>query len=463
MPFGASCHFLRPLPLANILLASFWKMSSAKRTSKTGNSSSPPLKRQKIGAASSSTAVYIDDTAARIRQLEQRLQSSEDKNARLEERLQQQEEEIQRQKEDNNQRLIAMRKGMIRHGPSWNGKTTDVDIIDNLTRLSPLAMHYNANVTNQFIRDIPEMLWWQKILQPFLNLEDLSILRRTNTFFQSYWESVLAQNTIRVPQGCPTLEKAMDLAVIFSERQEYTTDDPLKIRLDEGVHEIVGFFDKDYGQHGQHRKFLNVTCSHITFVGKGKDHTTIRGGFRVRNQQNVRFEELTSTNPGDDGLKLRGSQTNVDMLKCAVKECGGTGLVVQDGATVTATQCEFMENGGNGVFCSSMKARFNDCQMHHNGRDGVAAYTHATVIDIHGTTTDIHSNKTGIAAWENAEVNIHLPSQHNTSHDNVEEDRKDFDGILGGSIANINADGTFTHVHTHPDYGVFNSNELEDW
>ena len=42
-------------------------------------------------------------------------------------------------------------------------------------------------------------------------------------------------------------------------------------------------------------------------------------------------------------------------------------------------------------------------------------------------------------------VNIHLPSQHNTStsHDNVGQDRHQ---ITGGSIANINADGTFTHV-----------------
>jgi len=36
-----------------------------------------------------------------------------------------------------------------------------------------------------------------------------------------------------------------------------------------------------------------------------------------------------------------------------------------------------------------------------------------------------------------------LPSQHNTSHDNVGEDRAQ---DIGGSIANINADGTFAHV-----------------
>jgi hypothetical protein len=295
------------------------KLKRANEGEGASSSSSPPLKRQKIGAASSSTAVVSNvGTAARIRQLEQRLQSAEDENARLQERLQQQEkennqrlqlqdEEIQRlqlQEEENTQRLLAMRKGVTRYGPSFNGKTTDIDIIDNLTRLSPLAVHYNANVTNQFIRDIPEMLWWQKILQPFLNLENLSILRCTDTFFQSYWVSVLKQNVIRVPQGCPTVEKAMALAVVFSEKRVYTETDPLKIQVDEGVHEIVG--------DGNGR--MLVTCSHITFVGKGKDQTTILGGFAVENQQHVRFEGLTVTNGNGPGLYLGGSEFSDSIL-----------------------------------------------------------------------------------------------------------------------------------------------------
>jgi hypothetical protein len=199
--------------------------------------------------------------AAQILQFQQRLQSSEDEVARLQERLQLQEEETNQRlqlQEEQIQQLHAlngsMKEGFRRYGPSWNGKTTDDDIIDNLTRLSPLAVHYNANVTNQFIRDIPEMLWWQKILQPFLNTEDLSILRCTNTFFQSYWEGVvLIQNVIRVPQGCPTVEKAMALAVVFSTKKVYTIVDPLQIQLDKGVHEIsVGYTDEDDKHHSSH-------------------------------------------------------------------------------------------------------------------------------------------------------------------------------------------------------------------
>jgi hypothetical protein len=71
------------------------------------------------------------------------------------------------------------------------------------------------------------------------------------------------------------------------------------------------------------------------------------------------------------------------------------------------------------------------------------AWSHA-VVDLHGTKTDIHSNKgDGILADDRGKVNIHLPSQHNTSHDNDGQDRHQ---KTGGSIANINADGTFTHV-----------------
>ena len=104
-----------------------------------------------------------------------------------------------------------------------------------------------------------------------------------------------------------------------------------------------------------------------------------------------------------------------------------------------------MENGDNGVFCgnANIKARLNDCTMHHNGDAGLNAYLDA-VVDLHGTKTNIHSNKgSGILANNRGKVNIHLPFQHNTSHDNDGQDREQ---ASGGSIANINADGTFTHV-----------------
>jgi len=103
-----------------------------------------------------------------------------------------------------------------------------------------------------------------------------------------------------------------------------------------------------------------------------------------------------------------------------------------------------MENSHSGVACdgANTKVRLNESTMHHN-EAGLVAVMHA-VVDLHGTKTDIHSNKRiGIVAARNGKVNIHLPSQHNTTHDNVDRNRYQ---DSGGSIANINADGTFTHV-----------------
>jgi hypothetical protein len=171
----------------------------------------------------------------------------------------------------------------------------------------------------------------------------------------------------------------------------------------------------------------------------------------VENQQDVKFEELAVTNPFGSGLIIEESETNVDVLKCDVKECRNSGMFVLRGATVTATQCEFMENGRYGVFCSyaNTKLRLNDCKMHHNHDcDGLYVSDNA-VVDLHGTKTDIHSNnENGINASTHGKVNIHLPSHHNTSHDNVDNNRFQ---ETGGSIANMNADGTFTHAPTWVD------------
>jgi hypothetical protein len=165
----------------------------------------------------------------------------------------------------------------------------------------------------------------------------------------------------------------------------------------------------------------------------------------VNGKQNVKIEQLAVTNDAGYGLLCVGSATNVDVTECCFKKCRCAGMVVFEGATATATRCDFMENGQYGVACdgANTKVRLNDSTMYQNGWHGLSADDHA-VVNLRGTKTDIHSNKQdGIFAYGNAKVNIHLPSQHNTTHDNVGDNRAQYGG---GSIANINADGTFTHV-----------------
>jgi hypothetical protein len=250
----------------------------------------------------------------------------------------------------------------------------------------------------------------------------------------------LKQNVIQVPEGCPTMNQAMDLAVIFSERNECTRENPVKVEVGEGEHEMVGVTSNEYSG-----LLMHVSCNNITIIGKGKGKTTILGGLYVNGKQNVKFEQLAVTNDAGCGLFCRGSGTNVDVTECCFKKCQFSGMDVRECATVTATRCDFMENDQYGVGCNgaNTKARLNDSTMHHNGWDGLLARAHV-VVELHGTNTDIHSNKgNGIFALRNAKINIHLPPQHNTTHDNAWDNRNQHNG---GSIANINADGTFTHA-----------------
>ena len=286
---------------------------------------------------------------------------------------------------------------------------------------------------------MPHDIWVHQILNPFLDLKALATVGRCNTFFEEYWQYVLKQNVIRVPEGCPTVHQAMDLAVVFSERNECTRENPVKVEVGEGEHVMVGVT-------GQYPGLLtHVRCNNIAIIGKGKGKTTILGGFYLNDKQNVKMEQLAVTNDAGCGLFCHGSGTNVDVTECCFKKCRYSGMFVKEGAIVTATRCNFMENGNVGVMCggANTKVRLTDSTMHHNGSDGLIANGHA-VVNLHGTKTNTHSNKRcGIYACRNAKVNIHLPSQHNTSHDNVGEDQHQGHG---GSIANINADGTFTHV-----------------
>jgi hypothetical protein len=293
--------------------------------------------------------------------------------------------------------------------------------------------------SSRWVNKVPHHIWVHQILQPFLDLKALATVGRCNTFFEEYWQYVLKKNVIRVPEGCPTMNQALELAVVFSERNECTRENPVQIKVGEGEHVIIGVAG-DYGELLTH-----VSCNNITIIGKGKGKTTILGGFDVNGKQNVKMEQLAVINEAGYGLICEGSGTNIDVMECCFKKCSIIGMLVKEGATVTATRCDFMENGQYGVACrgANTKVRLNDSMIHHNGWAGLGADDHA-VVDLRGTKTGIHSNKQdGIYAYDNAKVNIHLPSQHNTTHDNVGDNR---DQGRGGSIANINADGTFTHV-----------------
>ena len=321
------------------------------------------------------------------------------------------------------------------------------------TTVAPFAASFPRRTllsSSRWVNKVPLDIWVHQVLHPFLDLKALATVGRCNTFFEEYWQYLLKQNVIRVPEGCPTMNQAMDLAVVFSERNKCTWENPVQIEVGEGEHEMVGvtggaIYDGSLTYDGC---MTHVRCNSITIVGKGKGKTTILGGFYVNGNgcsQNVKMEQLTATNTHGIGLYCQGIGTIVDVTECCFQKCGHGGMGVVRGAIVVATRCDFMENSHLGVACTdaNTKLRLNDSTIHHNGMEGLYAEDHA-VVDLHGTTTGVHSNKgDGIYAIDNAKVNIHLLSQHNTSHDNVGNNRFQQDG---GSIANMNANGTFTHA-----------------
>ena len=206
----------------------------------------------------------------------------------------------------------------------------------------------------------------------------------------------MKRNTFRVPEQVPTIDEAMRIGFNLSIQKVYLKEKPLVVVLSEGEHVVEGSWTSSNGYVRQNT--LGITCSNITFIGQSKDKTTVRGGFGVLNKKNVTVKSLTLTNPNGYGLDVEGEEASVEMMDVSVKDCKYTGLSVDSGASVKATQCEFSENRYNGVFVSGgSKGIFTDCTIHHNGMNGVVAFEEGTLVELRGQTLlvpGIRLNKT---------------------------------------------------------------------
>ena len=63
--------------------------------------------------------------------------------------------------------------------------------------------------------------------------------------------------------------------------------------LSEGEHVVEGSWTSSNGVVRENT--LGITCSNISFIGQGKDKTTVHGEIRVRNKKNVTVKSLTLT------------------------------------------------------------------------------------------------------------------------------------------------------------------------
>ena len=110
--------------------------------------------------------------------------------------------------------------------------------------------------------------------------------------------------------------------------------------LGKGDHQITSSWTDQYGN--EYATTLGLTRSNITFLGNGKDTTTILGGFRIENVENITFKNMTVTNTSQYGIGIRMRNAKVELFDVVLKGCEHAGLYIPGSTsetTVVATRC----------------------------------------------------------------------------------------------------------------------------
>ena len=128
---------------------------------------------------------------------------------------------------------------------------------------------------------------------PLLGLRDLALSRPVCTFFEAYWQDKFSNNVLplRVGNDVATIDAVMGVIEILSSRREYTKLNPFVVLLGKGDHQITSSWTAPYGT--ENPTTLEITRSNVTFIGTGKDTTTIFGGFGIENLENIMFQNMT--------------------------------------------------------------------------------------------------------------------------------------------------------------------------
>ena len=315
-------------------------------------------------------------------------------------------------------------------------------------RLVSKVIIYDKSKPNQWLDD-PPLEIWDHVIIPMLGLKDLALARLVCTFFEAYWQDKFSNNVLplRVGLDVATIDDVMGVIGIFCDRRrylsrytEYTKSNPLVVLLGKGEHQITSSWTSLYSD--AHQTTLSITRSNITFVGKGKDTTTILGGFYIGLKRNITFKQMTVTNTSTGGDGIRTIESKVELIDVALKGCTNAGLRADADTILVATRCEFANNSRHGAFVIGCltSTKFNNCVFNENKSNGIEGII-ACNIHLYGEVTAIHLNgRYGISATGRSKVIIHLPSHHNTTYNNGDEDRRT------NSINHWEEDGSITNV-----------------
>jgi len=302
--------------------------------------------------------------------------------------------------------------------------------VANKKRLVSKTIIYDESKPNQWLDD-PPLEIWDHVIIPMLGFKDLALARPVCTFFEAYWQDKFSNNVLplRVGLDVATINDVMGVIEILSSRREYTNINPFVVLFGKGEHQITSSWTNPSNDNVRPIT-LGFTCSNITFVGTGIDATTILGGFGIHDLENITFKNMTVTNTSDRGRGIVMSNAKVKLIGVALKGCEFAALritsLTNSETTCVATRCEFANSRiGASVKGSLTSAKFNNCVFHDNENYGIFGW--GSTIHLHGEATAIHSNGGyGMFASSSGKIVIHLPSHHNTSYNNGDEDRRAF-------------------------------------
>jgi len=306
------------------------------------------------------------------------------------------------------------------------------------TRLVHKTIIYDESIANQWLDEPPLEVWDHRII-PLLSLRDLALARPVCTFFEAYWQDKFSNNVLplRVGNDVATINDVMGVIEILSSRREYTKINPFVVLLGRGDHQITSSWT--HPSHPiEYATTLGITRNNITFLGKGKDTTTILGGFGIDNFENITFKNMTVTNTSFNSCGIRMKNAKVELFDVALKGCIRHALDTSFSSSETilvATRCEFANNSycGAVVVGRLTSATFKNCVFNDNRSDGIQV--RKCTIHLHGEATAIHSNgEDGVYVDNSGKVIVHLPSHHNTFYNNGGEDRS---ADAGGTITNV--------------------------
>ena len=182
----------------------------------------------------------------------------------------------------------SVRVALQNYGPFWNG-TADSETIDALESSRQHAVHYHTKTSRL---DLVQEVWEHEII-PFLNVKELAEFRPTSKWCDEQWQEFLKRDTFRVPEQVPTIDEAMRVGLNLSKQKVFSKEKPLVVVLSEGEHVVEGNWTRSGGSVFENT--LGITCSNISFIGQGKDKTTVHGSFDVVNKKNVTLKSLTLT------------------------------------------------------------------------------------------------------------------------------------------------------------------------